>query len=83
MFKIRNILLPTDFSNLSLSAANYAIELAKKYKANIHLLHVLEKTPPVMAIHSLNPQIESFSAYIEEDAKQTLEKAIKKVKKGE
>lgn len=43
MVKIKNILLPTDLSATSLSAADYAIELANQYKAKIHLLHVLEK----------------------------------------
>jgi nucleotide-binding universal stress UspA family protein len=65
MFDIKNILLPTDFSNLSLSAANFATALAKQYKAEIHLMHVIEKTPPMMYFHSINPQIESFTSYIE------------------
>lgn len=39
MFK--NILLPTDGSDYSLTAAKYAIELAKLYKATIHGLSVV------------------------------------------
>jgi universal stress protein A len=81
MFDIKNILLPTDFSNLSLSAANFAIALSKQYNAEIHLMHVIEKTPPLMYIHSINPQIESFSSYIEEDAKAGLEKIAERLKK--
>jgi universal stress protein A len=81
MFDIKNILLPTDFSNLSLSAANFAIALSKQYNAGIHLMHVIEKTPPLMYIHSINPQIESFLSYIEEDAKAGLEKIAERLKK--
>jgi nucleotide-binding universal stress UspA family protein len=81
MFDIKSILLPTDFSNLSLSAANFATSLAKQYKAEIHLMHVIEKTPPMMYIHSINPQIESFSSYIEEDAKLGIEKIAERFKK--
>ena len=47
MFKIKNILLPTDFSKISLSAAEYAVELANEYKAKLHVLNVLEKTHPI------------------------------------
>ena len=39
MFK--NILLPTDGSDYSLTASKYAIELAKRYKAIIHGLSVV------------------------------------------
>ena len=54
MFQIKNILLPTDFSKLSLTAGNYAVEIALQYGAVIHLLHILEKTPPILAIRSLD-----------------------------
>lgn len=39
----RTILLPTDFSEHSTLAANYAISLAQEYKADIIVLHVLER----------------------------------------
>ena len=80
MFKIKNILLPTDFSKLSLSAAEYATELAEQYGAKIHLLHVLEKTPPILTIHSLDLSEEKIIKTIEEEAKISLGKAVDKVK---
>ncbi len=40
--KIRKILFPTDFSDCSLHALEYAVFLAKKNKADIHLLYVNE-----------------------------------------
>ncbi len=39
----KTILLPTDFSEHSTLAANYAISLAQKYEANIIVLHILER----------------------------------------
>ena len=39
----RTILLPTDFSEHSALATNYAISLAQKYEAKISVLHVLER----------------------------------------
>jgi len=37
---VRRILVPVDFSNLSLHACRFAIHLAQKYKAEVKLLHV-------------------------------------------
>lgn len=37
---VRRILVPIDFSPLSINAANYALELARTLKADIRLLHV-------------------------------------------
>jgi universal stress protein A len=81
MFKIKNILLPTDFSNISLTAAEYAVELAKEYDANLHLLNVLEKTPPILAIRSLDISREKIIASIDADAKSQMDECLKKVKK--
>ena len=45
MINIKRLLLPTDFSDASKNALRYAIDLAKTYKAELHLLTVVE---PVM-----------------------------------
>jgi universal stress protein A len=82
MFNIKNILLPTDFSNLSLSAASYASDIAKQYNAKVHLLYVLEKTPPILAIRSLDLSEEKIIKSLEEEAKKSLEEAAQKVKKN-
>lgn len=81
MFKIKNILLPTDFSRISLTAAEYAVELAVEYKAKLHVLNVLEKTPPILAIRSLDLSREKIIESIDTDAKSQLEVSIKKIKK--
>lgn len=81
MFKIKNILLPTDFSNLSLSAASYAIDIAKQYGAKVHLLNVLEKTPPILAIRSLDLSEEKIIKTIDEEARHSLDKALEKINK--
>jgi nucleotide-binding universal stress UspA family protein len=41
MIAIKKILVPTDLSNMSLSAIVYAILLAKKHTAEVTVLHVL------------------------------------------
>lgn len=42
MAAMKNILVPTDFSEYSDKALSEAVELAKQHNANIHLLHVIE-----------------------------------------
>ena len=81
MFKIKNILLPTDFSKISLTAAEYAVELADEYKAKLHVLNVLEKTPPILAIRSLDLSREKIIETIDADAQEQLKDCIKKIKK--
>lgn len=81
MFKIKNILLPTDFSKISLTAAEYAVELADQYKAKLHVLNVLEKTPPILAIRSLDLSREKIIESIDADAQEHLKECIRKIKK--
>lgn len=52
MFDIKNIIVPTDFSKLSTSAFEYAKELATRMEAKIHLIYVMEITPPLLASRS-------------------------------
>jgi universal stress protein A len=82
MFKIKNILLPTDFSNLSLTAASYAIDLASQYGAKVHLLNVIEKKPPILAIRAIDISQEKIMKSIEDAAKESLEKALNKISKN-
>ena len=81
MFKVKNILLPTDFSKISLTAAEYAVELAKEYNAKLHILSIVEKTPPILAIRSLDLSREKILESIDADAKEQMESCVKKIKK--
>ena len=42
MIQIDNILVPIDFSEPSLAATRYGLELAARFQAKVHLLHVIE-----------------------------------------
>ncbi len=42
MIKLERILVPTDFSGYSKQAIAYACELAKRFAAELHLLHVVQ-----------------------------------------
>jgi nucleotide-binding universal stress UspA family protein len=43
-FSIRSILVPIDFSLHSKNALKYAVPLAEKFKASLHLVYVVEPT---------------------------------------
>ncbi len=61
MIEIKKILIPTDFSETAQSATQYAVELAKKFGAKLHLLHVIED--PVVYM----PMFESYALPPKED----------------
>lgn len=61
MIDIKKILIPTDFSETSQAATQYAVELAKKFGAQLHLLHVIED--PVVYM----PMFESYALPPKED----------------
>ena len=50
--KIRCILMPTDFSECSHEALDYAVFIAKTFRAEVHLLHVIH-----FPAHGINPKL--------------------------
>ena len=65
---IKNIVLPTDFSEATLTATRYAITLAKRFDATLHLLHVIEDPlmlAPIFESIPLPPQ-QSFETYAQD-----------------
>ena len=53
MLALKRILCPVDFSDLSLNALRFAVDLAETFQAELHLLHVFEGYDEL----SLNPEI--------------------------
>ncbi len=80
MKQIKNILLTTDFSKYSLSAADYAIDLAEKYNAKIFVINVIEKTPPILAMRTFDLSEEKIVEAIESEAKKEMNKILKLLK---
>jgi len=61
MIELKRILVPTDFSEFSSAAIDYACTLADKFDAELHLLHVLEahlgSTPVFAGGLALSPRV--------------------------
>lgn len=55
MIEFKTILLPTDFSEPSLDATRYAIELARRFGATLHLLNVIEDPVFYLPIFDSSP----------------------------
>ncbi|MCA9114449.1 MAG: universal stress protein [Planctomycetaceae bacterium] len=65
MIAIKQILLPVDFSEPALEATRYALELAERFSATLHLLHVIEDPAvylPMFESYPL-PSREEFNQY--------------------
>ena len=57
MIRIKNILVPTDFSDFSRYALDYAITIAQAFKANIILIHVTPEKE-MDSIRQISPYLE-------------------------
>ena len=83
MIDLKKILCPTDFSDFSLYALDYAVSFAKQYKAKLFLLHVVDvflHDPAYFAPYV--PDRSMFTGY-EESAKSRLKGIVeKRVPKG-
>ncbi|MBI3195504.1 MAG: universal stress protein [Ignavibacteriae bacterium] len=68
---INKILVPTDFSDFSLAAMEYATSFSKIYDARITVFHVVENAP-AFAFHSVDITSETVLCGAEEDREKEL-----------
>lgn len=80
IFNFKNILISTDFSNYSLETADYAIDIARRYGARLHLLHVIVKSPPILAIRTLDLSEEKINKQLNLEAGKSLDKVVARLK---
>ena len=70
-----NILVPTDFSQLSKFALKYAIKIANKLDGNVTVVHVITVTGAIRI--SMREKMRSLDHNLQESAEAELEKLIK------
>lgn len=76
MPKIERILFPTDFSDSSKNAREYAVSLAVIYKAKLYVLHVIEHIFDVSGFYVPHLPLNELYKGMEEAAKKEIEKFI-------
>ena len=75
-----NILVPTDFSELSKIAVQYAFRIVNKLGGSVTLLHVVGTSETVRA--SMRRQVQSVERELVESAMEDIEKLLKEVSKS-
>jgi nucleotide-binding universal stress UspA family protein len=78
---MKNILIPTDFSENSWNAIEYALNLYKKTSCNIYLLHVVRVTGYIGDDYGVLPTTETISDVLVKDAKLQLQHLKKRIEK--
>ncbi len=82
MLKIRKILVPTDFSAYSLEILDTAVDFARKFKASLVILHVVEDLPltqhPTVSIVSVEEVLREMEKRAREKLKKIVAPKIKK-----
>jgi nucleotide-binding universal stress UspA family protein len=54
MYNVNRIILPTDLSSFSLTAFDYAKDIAERNDSEIYIIYVLDKNPPLVLLQSSN-----------------------------
>lgn len=75
--KIKNILIPTDFSKTASLAIEHAAFMARLYKANLYLLHVIEIAEVTYTVYNPAVQMVDFDEIQKRIDKQLSDLAIK------
>ena len=83
MPKIERILFPTDFSDFSKNALEYAISLATAYKAKLYVLHVIEHIFDVSGFYVPQLPVTELYKEMENAAQKEIEKFIPQKVKDE
>ena len=79
MIAIEKILIPTDFSEYARWAMNYAIALARNFKAKLYVVHVFEEVVFTAAPDTYSPSAPEFHALLQENVRNQLNQVIKEL----
>ena len=72
MTTLKNILVATDFEDASAKALLYGRELARRFGATLHVLHVVEDVVMYGSVESYTPNLVSLQREAEDEARERL-----------
>lgn len=76
MVKVTKILYPTDFSDPSACALYYAVEMAKKFDAELVMMHVLLDESQMVSFYLPQITVQNLSKDMEDGAKAKMEEFV-------
>lgn len=76
---MKNILVPTDFSNNAYNALFYATRLFKELDCRIYLLNAFSESTPLVSHNRLKGKNRSLIVQLEEEAREGLENAFHRI----
>jgi Universal stress protein UspA and related nucleotide-binding proteins len=76
MINIKKILVPTDFSETSRYAMEYAIEFAKSFNAELKIVHVIFDESQIVAFYLPQVTFQNLDQELEESAKKQMDEFI-------
>ena len=75
MAVIKQIMVPTDFSQIAADALDYAKTLAEAVKASLHIVHILQEPKPVMFGEYV--PLEEYWEAVEKSAREAIGRVLK------
>ncbi|MCX8085014.1 MAG: universal stress protein [Calditerrivibrio sp.] len=76
MINIKKILVPTDFSETSKYAMQYAIEFAKNFGAELRIVHVIFDESQIVAFYLPQVTFQNLDQELEESAKKQMDEFL-------
>ena len=78
MVYFHKILIPTDLSEFSLAAVEYAASLGLIYTSKLYMLHVVADAPALLSLHTAEVNPETYNLRVASDSKKELETFVAK-----
>lgn len=78
MVKIENILFPTDFSESSVHALEYALFFSRKFNAKMYILHVIHETMDITGFYVPHISVEKLREEIAVSGRKMMEEFCRK-----
>lgn len=70
--EIKNILIPTDFMEGSAQAVHYAVDLARKYGARLHIIHVIYEVTRTTGLYVPHVTLDELYSSMEKEAEKEI-----------